>query len=99
MHALDKTIEVAPDFGDKGIQGMCENRAVMTEFEGQLSSAFSAMNQMVQTIGNLPRITTKFNQSKRGLVSALRGLGGSLDSARTQLRAAIALLDKLCDGI
>ncbi len=96
MGALDKAIDIAPDFGTEGINAICNTKPVLEEFEQTVGGSSSAMLQMREVINNLPRVTTRFNHAKRSATQSLDSLVRSLDSARTQIKSSLALLERLC---
>lgn len=99
MKALDKAIEVAPDFGEEGIESLCTSKTGLVSFDESIGGAMESIGQMKETIQGLPRVTTRFNRAKRKAVDALGGLYRCLSAARTQMNSSHSLLVKLCDGI
>ena len=96
IRALDKSIELAPDFGDDGIRNVCEVKPALVEFEKAIAGGMDSVAGMKGSIDKLPRVTTRFNRAKRRSVGAISKLYESLDSARAQLQSSLALIDQLC---
>lgn len=99
MKALDKAIEIAPDFGEGGIESICTSKTGLVSFDESVGGAMESMEQMKETIQGLPRVTTRFNRAKRKAVDALGSLYRCLSAARTQMKSSLSLLEKLCEGI
>lgn len=99
MRALDKAIEIAPDFGADGVERMRANRPALVEFEQDVRDCLKSTQKMSENLQSLPRVTTQFNSSKRVAVRSLQSLCRSLQSMRAQIKASIDLLDTSSDGI
>lgn len=96
--SLDKAIEVAPDFGEEGIENICESGGGLSNLREAIGKSKETMEDMRNTIESLPRVTTRFNRAKRSAVRSLEDLDRTLDSARVQIGSSLELLDRLCDG-
>lgn len=98
MGALDRAIEIAPDFGEGGIENLCTSRGSFASLHKSVGAAMETMEQLRMTIQQIPRVTTRFNRAKRNAVNALTKLYRTLSVARTQMESSLALLDQLCEG-
>ncbi len=96
--ALDKAIELAPDFGQDGIENICSARTNLVAFDESIRGSMEAIKQMKEIIQGLPRVTTHFNRAKRKSADAIASLYQCLSEARTQMESTRSLIEKLCEG-
>ncbi|MCA9303765.1 MAG: hypothetical protein KC996_06555 [Phycisphaerales bacterium] len=93
ISALDKGIEIAPDFGQEGIDGIKQSRDDLLSFLDTMGYALGPIDGMQASVDSLPRVTSRFNHSRKKASQALGNLSQCLRSAMDQMDASLALID------
>lgn len=96
MQSLDKAIEIAPDFGKDGIEGICSTKEPILQFRDTIRENAQTIGTLQKNISDIPRITTRFNKGKRTAIKALGHFLQVLNSAGDQVDASLELICALC---
>ena len=81
LEAVRRASELAPDFGDGGVQGLQSNNEQLDIFRASIPKTREQMESFRNTIASLPRLTTNLNRAKRASLRSLDALQEQLDLA------------------
>ena len=93
--AFEKAIDIAPDFGEDGIEGMKVNKPMLERFIATLAGTIEAITEMRTSISRVPRATTHYNRAKREVVKSLDILLDTMSSAKRVTESSLILLNAL----
>lgn len=89
--ALDKAIQIAPEFGAEGITSICSIRPALATLHGVMLDSSNATDSMREIFGDWPPVLSSLNRAKRRSMNALDVLSEALRSATNRLGSTTSL--------
>ena len=93
--AFDKAIDIAPDFGEEGIDSMKRNKPMLENFVATLVGTIDSIDEVRSSISRIPRATTQYNRAKREAVNSLDFLLDTMTSVKRVMQSSVSMLNTL----